>query len=138
MPDILEYRVSARRLDAHGGQASTKQAELALDTDPAGRTDAFNPAELLLASVAACMIKGAERVAPMIRFDLRGMEIAIHGVRQDSPPRLVSIDYEIIVDTGEDDRRLDLLHTNIRKYGTVSNTLAAALPLEGTIRRKAG
>jgi uncharacterized OsmC-like protein len=74
----------------------------------------------------------------MIRFDLRGMEVAIHGVRQDSPPRLVSIDYEITVDTGEDDRRLDLLHTNIRKYGTVSNTLAAALRLEGTIRRKAG
>jgi len=29
----------------------------------------------------------------------------------------------------------ELLHKNIRKYGTVPNTLAAALALSGTIRR---
>jgi hypothetical protein len=32
-----------------------------------GACDAFNPAELLLVAVAACMIKGIERVAPMTR-----------------------------------------------------------------------
>jgi uncharacterized OsmC-like protein len=37
--------------------AQTKQAEIILDTPLAGRLDAFNPAELLLAAVAACMIK---------------------------------------------------------------------------------
>jgi uncharacterized OsmC-like protein len=132
----LEYTVAARRVDAHGGTATTKQAEIRLDTDPAGRADAFNPAELLLAATAACMLKGAERVVPMIRFDLRGMEVRMHGVRQDSPPKLLAIDYEIVVDTPEDDRRLELLHTNIRKYGTVSNTLADAIALSGTIRRK--
>lgn len=136
MTAALEYEVEARRLDAHGGLASTKQAEIRLDTDPAGRLDAFNPAELLLAATAACMLKGAERVAPMIGFDLHGMEVKLHGIRQDNPPRIVSIDYEIVVDTPENDRRLELLHTNIRKYGTVSNTLAAAVALSGTIRRK--
>ena len=136
MSTKLEYRVEARRVDAHGGIATTKEAEIGLDTDPAGRTDAFNPAELLLAATAACMIKGAERVVPMIRFDLRGLEVKLHALRQDNPPKLVSIDYEIIVDTPEDDRRLDLLHKNIRKYGTVSNTLADAVALSGTIRRK--
>jgi hypothetical protein len=30
----------------------------------------------------------------------------VHGVRQDAPPRLERIDYEIIVDTDEPDRRL--------------------------------
>jgi hypothetical protein len=48
---------------------------------------------------------------------------------------MVSVDYEIIVDTDEDDRRLDLLHTNVRKYGTISNTVAKATKLEGTIKR---
>lgn len=134
---MLEYRVEARRIDAHGSAATTKAAEIILDTDLAGRDDAFNPAELLLAAVAACMIKGIERVSPMIRFDLRGVEVKLHGVRQDSPPKMVAIDYELIVDTDETDQRLDLLHTNVRKYGTISNTVAEATKLEGTIRRKA-
>ncbi len=45
---------------------------------------------------------------------------------------MVSIDYELIVDTDEIDRRLpSLLHLNMRKFGTISNTVAAATKLEG-------
>ena len=134
---MLEYAVTAERVDAHGSLARTKAAEIVLDTDVAGRRDAFNPAELLLAAVAACMIKSIERVTPMIRFALRGVEVRLHAVRQDTPPRIVSIDYEIIVETDETDQRLALLHTNVRKYGTISKTVAAAATLDGTIRRKA-
>jgi uncharacterized OsmC-like protein len=134
---MLEYRVNARRIDSHGSVASAKEAEITLDTDVEGRPEAFNPAEMFLAAIAACMIKGIERVAPMLRFDFRGVEVRLHGIRQDSPPKMVSVDYELIVDTDEDDRRLDLLHQNVRKYGTISNTVAAATKLEGTIRRKA-
>ena len=133
---MLEYRVEARRIDAHGSVASAKEATLAMDTDVAGRRDAFNPAELLLAAIAACMVKGIERVTPMIKFAFGGVEVKLHGVRQDSPPKMVSIHYEIIVDTDESDQRLELLHTNVRKYGTISNTVAAATRLEGVIRRK--
>lgn len=71
----------------------------------------------------------------MINFQLRGVDVRLHGVRQDAPPLIVSVDYEIIVDTDEDDRRLELLHTNVRKYGTISNTVAKVTKLEGTIRR---
>ena len=55
--------------------------------------------------------------------------------RQDAPPKLTAIRYEIVVTTPENDARLDLLHRNILKYGTISNTLTAAVPLTGTIRR---
>ena len=133
---MLEYHVSAKRLGTHGAEATAKDARIALDTDIAGRRDAFNPAELLLAALSACMIKGAERVAPMLDFELRGLEIELHGTRQDSPPKMVSITYEITVDSDETDQRLALLHKNIRKYGTISNTLDSALSLSGTIRRK--
>ena len=132
---MLDYRVEARRIDSHGSVATAKQAEIRLDTDLAGRLDAFNPAELLLASVAACMIKGIERVTPLLDFDLRGVSVRLHGIRQDSPPKMVEIRYELVVDTDESDQRLDLLHKNVRKYGTISNTVADALTLEGTISR---
>jgi uncharacterized OsmC-like protein len=134
---MLEYKVAAHRIDSHGAEASTKEARIVLDTDMAGRPDAFNPAELLLASVAACMLKGIERVTPMLDFQLRGVEVTLHGIRQDSPPKMVSITYELIVDTDETDQRLDLLHKNVRKYGTISNTIAEATDLQGTIQRKA-
>ncbi len=132
---MLEYKVNAKRVDAHTSVARCKDAEIVLDTDVGGRTDAFNPAELLLAAVAACMIKGIERVTPMLKFSLRSVEVNLHGVRQDSPPMMVSIDYEIIIDTDENDHRLELLHTNVRKFGTISNTVAASTKLEGRVVR---
>ncbi len=135
---MLKYHVSARRIDSHGSEAVTKDARIVLDTDMAGRADAFNPAEMLLASLAACILKSAERVTPMLGFDLRGIEVSLDGRRQDSPPKLIRIDYEIVVDTDETDARLDLLHRNLQKYGTIYNTLAGATELTGTIRRRPG
>ncbi|EEW24081.1 OsmC family protein [Rhodobacter ferrooxidans] len=133
---MLEYHVSARRIDSHGSEATTKDARITLDTDMAGRTDAFNPAEMLLASLAACILKGTERVIPMLQFDLRGIAVNLHGVRQDSPPKMISIANEIVVDTDETGARLALLQKNLQKYGTIYNTLAGSVDLSGTIRRK--
>ena len=132
---MLEYSVTAKRIDAHGSEARAKDATLVLDTDLAGRPDAFNPAELFLASIAACILKGIERVTPLLGFRLDGVEVRLHGERQDSPPKMTSVTYEIIVQTAETDQRLELLHKNVRKYGTISNTVADATNLAGTIRR---
>ena len=79
----LTLDVIARRIDAHGSMATCKSATIRLDTDLAGNPDALNPAELLLAALAACMIKGIERVQPMLKFQLEGVEVHVHGVRQD-------------------------------------------------------
>ena len=131
----MQYELTARRLDATGSLASSHGAEVRLATDIEGRKDALNPVELLLAALAACMIKGAERVVPTLKFQLDGMKVSLQADRQDSPPKLTSIRYEITVATPESDARIDLLHRNILKYGTISNTLAGAVPLTGTIRR---
>ena len=133
---MLTYNVSATRLDSHGSLAHAKNAEITLDTDMAGRADAFNPAEVFLASIAACMIKGIERVTPMLDFKLRGVDVSLHGERQDSPPKMTSVSYVLTVDTDESDQRLELLHKNVRKYGTISNTVAEVVNLTGKIRRK--
>ena len=105
---MLEYRFNARRLDADGSVASCKDATVSLDTDVNGRQDAFNPAEAFLAAIPACMIKGIERVTPVLNFDLRGFEVHLRGIRQDSPPKMTSI----------------------------SNTVTTATRLQGVVRRK--
>jgi uncharacterized OsmC-like protein len=140
MPDPaspkMQFDVVSVRLSAHASESRCKDAVITLDTDLAGNRDAFNPAELLLAALSACMVKGIERVTPILKFALRGVEVHVHGVRQDVPPRMESITYAIVVDTDEPDRRLDLLHDNVRKYGTVFNTVAPGTDLSGTVRRK--
>ena len=135
-PSRMSFDVVSVRLSAHASESRCKQATITLDTDMAGTPQAFNPAELLLAALSACMIKGIERVTPILKFQLRGVEVKVHGVRQDVPPRLESISYQIIVDTDEPDRRLDLLHENVRKYGTVFNTAAPGTELAGVLHRK--
>jgi uncharacterized OsmC-like protein len=132
---MLTYDVQLQRIDAHGSEARTKQASLTIDSDVHGRFDAFNPAELLLAAVGACMMKNIERVAPMIHLQFSGVHIELHGERQDSPPRMQSIRYRIMVDTAEDDERLKLLHYNVQKFGTVYNTVAPGTQLSGTLER---
>ena len=133
----MTFEVVAWRLDAHGSVATCKQASVVPDTDMNGRVDAFNPAELLLAALTACMIKGIERVTPVLEVHLRGVEVKVHGVRQDIPPRMESIDYELIADTDEDDRRLKLLHDNVGKFGTVFNKVAPGTKLSDRIPRPA-
>jgi uncharacterized OsmC-like protein len=131
----MDYAVTARRLDDTGSLATAHGAEVALGTDLAGRPGAMNPVELLLSALAACMIKGVERISPTLKFQFDGVELRLEATRQDAPPKLVAIRYEIVVTTGESDQRLDLLHRNILKYGTIANTLAASVPITGTIRR---
>ncbi len=137
MATKLEFFVTARRSDESASVVSCKDVSLEIDTALAGRRDALNPAELLLAALAGCMIKGIERVAPMLDFSFRGIGIRLHGIRQDAPPRMERIDYEIVVDTDEPDRRLELLHDNVKKFGTVFNTVASGTTLEGTLVRLA-
>lgn len=131
----MTFTVQAHRIDDHGSLAHCKAADIPLDTNLSGRPDAFNPAELLIAALAACMIKSIERVTPILKFELRGVEVRLRGVRQDVPPKMESIDYEILVDTEESDQRLDLLHENVKKYGTVYNTVALGTQLNGVLRR---
>jgi hypothetical protein len=47
----------------------------------------------------------------------------MRGKRQDSPPFLAEITYELSIDADEDARRLELMHHNVQKYGTIFNTM---------------
>jgi uncharacterized OsmC-like protein len=129
------YEVKLIRVDSSISTARCKDAEIAVDSDPTGRVDAFNPAELLLAALGACMLKNIERVAPILKFQFDGVHVMVRGERQDVPPRLRRITYRIVVKTGESDQRLALLQRNVRQFGTVFNTIAAGTPIEGSIER---
>lgn len=60
----MRFHVESVRLDAHASRSTCKPATIVLHTDMSGNVDAFNPAELQLYALTACMIEGIERVLP--------------------------------------------------------------------------
>jgi len=132
---LLSYDVTLDRVDESVSAARTRQAAITVGTGQNGRVAALNPAELLLAAVGACMLKNIERVAPLLKLDFSGVHIELHGERRDVPPGLARIDYRILLDTEEEERRLELLHRNLRQYGTVFNTVAPGTMISGTLSR---
>ena len=48
---------------------------------------------------------------------------------------MMSVEYELIIDTDENDARLNLLHPTVQKYSTIYNSVSRATALTGTLRR---
>lgn len=132
MPDdVMTFTVSAHRDDESRSTAQSNDASVGLDTSAGGRPDAFNPVELLLAALAACMIKGINRVAPTLNFTFTSVDVALVAHRPSTDAHITDIEYTVTVAT-PDVGKLELLHKNVRKFGTISNTVSAGTNLHGT------
>jgi len=130
----LEYSVTTK-FSRGMGRSFCKEAVIPLDAALEGRADAFNPAELLLAAISACMTKGALRAAKLNNIEIRAIEARLKGFRRDAPPGMRRVEYELLIDTDAPDRRLELIHRNVLKFGTVTNTVAAGTELTGHVGR---
>lgn len=91
------------------------------------------PAELLASAFAACLLKNVERASTLMSFEYQSAEVDVKARRQDTPPKFIEIEYEVRVVTSEEQRRVDMLHLNLSRYGTVYNTLAAVCDVHGTL-----
>lgn len=91
------------------------------------------PADLLASAFAACLVKNVERSSQLMPFRYEDVDVVVTAHRQDSPPRFTKIHYELYIVTDEPARRVELLHENLRRYGTVFNTLASVCEVEGTV-----
>ena len=69
----------------------------------------------------------------MMPFRYDSAEVDVQARRQDAPPSFVELAYEIRVVTTEDQRHIDMLHRNVKQFGTVFNTLAAVCEVHGTL-----
>lgn len=130
---MMTFEVSATRVDAAGSLVTAKQAELVIDTGMAGRPDALNPVELLLAALSACMIKGIERVGSTLGVSYDSVHVALTAHRPEDEARIADITYVITMATDADQPKLELLHKNLMKFGTIYNTVKAGTNLTGTI-----
>jgi uncharacterized OsmC-like protein len=92
-----------------------------------------SPADLLCAALSACILKNVERFSQLLPFRYTAASIRVEAEREEPPPRIVRMRYVLRVATDEPAHRVELLHTNILKFGTITNTLKAACELHGEI-----
>ena len=130
----MEYRVSAR--SAYGGDAEVTAAETVIPLDAGWATPPTGspgPADLLGGAFAACLLKNLARSGALLGFDYDDAQVDVVLRRQDTPPKFVSVEYTLRVTTDEPERRVELVHSNLRKFGTVYNTLAAVCDVKGSV-----
>lgn len=118
-----------------GGTASVhvRASEIAFDGSAQSGEALPGPADLLCAALSACILKNVERFSYMLPFRYESASIEVTAERVEPPPRIVRMSYHLRLVTEEPPARVELLHKNIRKFGTITNTLAAACELSGEI-----
>ena len=121
--------------NAPGGQATvaSRASTIAFDGSAATGQLLPGPADLLAAALAACILKNVERFSGLLPFRYQRARVHVEVERREPPPRIVRARYTLRIATDEPPRRLELLHHNILRFGTITNTLAAACELDGTI-----
>lgn len=132
-----EYRVSlVRQADGVRTTATVRDFSLTLGAHRGDAAAGFNAVETLLASVGACLTSSLGMVAELSHVELSGVEVEVTGVRQDKPPRLTELRYDIAVRSETDDAKLARLLALAERNSTVVSTLRLAIPVSGGIRRR--
>ncbi|MEO8705871.1 MAG: OsmC family protein [Kofleriaceae bacterium] len=132
-PTIQLYEAVGRLRRGGEGQLEAHGLVAPFDAS-AGRVDNLaGPADLLCAALSACMLKNVERFSQLLPFRYESATILVVAEREDSPPRIVRMRYELEIVTDESAARVELLHRNIEKFGTITNTLSRACEVTGTV-----
>lgn len=130
------YQAHAETEGTGVGQIRTKRAVVRFDSSPSQGEELPGPADLLTSAFAACVIKNVERMGEMLPFAYDLASVEVTAERQDRPPKIVRISYVVTVVTDEPPHRVDLLHRNIQRHGTIFNTLADVCEVAGTIEAR--
>lgn len=128
----MKYRLAAKSSKIAEGQAEIGVNEIKFGVTKS--SDLLSPAELLVSAFAACCLKNIERFSQMMKFEYDNAEIVVNAERQDKPPMINVIYYEIEIESSDSKLNKELLHRNIKKFGTIYNTLNAVCEISGEIK----
>ena len=127
----LTYSLSATSSSTEEGKITSRSNKLVFGATK--DSELPSPAELLTGAFAACCLKNVERFSTFMKFSYDHAEITVTATRQDRPPMIHKISYDLVV-YSNDAINTDLLLRNLQKFGTIYNTLNAVCEIEGGIR----
>ena len=126
------YQVPVTRVDPQHVRAVIRSFDLTLEAKRADETVGFNPGETLLSALGSCLLTGLALVADLSQIPIDAVAIHLEATRQDRPPKLVSIRYQLWAHTEVSDERLNRLVMMAEGNSTVFPTLTEAVSISGT------
>lgn len=127
----MSYAVTVTRQDERRAIASARGHEMALNIKKGDGSAGFNAAETLLAALGACVLTNINAIAAKMRLRLDDAQMRFAAVRQDEPPMLTEIRYELVLDSPEPPEKLAELYRLAVKWGTITSTLMQGLTPQG-------
>lgn len=129
----MEYTVKAGSSSKSNAVIQVKGSEISFGITPETANSEPYPAELLLGSLAACILKNVERFSQLMNFEYDKAEITVKGIRLEKPPRMDEIQYELTIHSQDEKLNIDLLKRNIENFGTIFNTVKSSCSVSGEI-----
>jgi uncharacterized OsmC-like protein len=128
----MNYQVKAHSESAGKAEIIAKNSQYVFGIN-ADQTELAGPAEILLSSFAACCLKNVERFSTILHYTYKSADIEVIGERQEKPPMFTKIDFKLNINTDQPNFNAELLLKNLRKFGTVYNTLSGVCEITGHI-----
>ncbi len=134
-PAVTAQNYQATGIVRAGGEGQLEAHGLVTAFDgTAGRLDALpGPADVLSAALCACILKNVERFSHLLPFTYDSALVRVAAQREEPPPHIARMHYDLEITTDEPPARIELLHRNLQKFGTITNTLSKACDVTGTI-----
>jgi len=131
----MKYSIKSSSISKNDGSTDIKQTKITFGTTPKSEDILANPAELFLASFAACILKNVERFSGLMKFEYSNAELTVTATRKEKPPRIGEINYELNIYSQDNKLNINLLKKNIEKFGTIFNTVKSGCTITGEIKK---
>jgi uncharacterized OsmC-like protein len=130
----MNYQINASSKVNEDAVIHIKESNIEFGTTSKTAKILPNPAELFLGSFAACMLKNVERFSEMMKFNYTKTTLEVNATRLENPPRMENLIYNLTIYSSDTKLNTALLKKNIKKHGTIYNTIKLSCHIEGTIK----
>ncbi|MHB1355196.1 MAG: OsmC family protein [Anaerolineae bacterium] len=127
------YQMTVHRLDSLRAESRIRDFTLMTGVRRADPTAGLNAVETLLSSLGTCLLTNVNTLIEQMHLKISEARVELTAVRQDDPPLVTSIRYQLVLVSPEPRVRLETVFKLAQKWGTVSNTLARAVTLEAEL-----
>jgi uncharacterized OsmC-like protein len=131
----MKYSIKASSSSKNKASISIKKSNIDFGITSESNAVLANPAELFLGSFSACILKNVERFSMLMNFEYSNAEIIVNATRQEKPPRMDELNYQLTIYSQDSNLNINLLKKNIEKFGTIYNTIASSCSIVGDIKK---
>jgi len=128
------YAVTVARNDAASATAHVRKHAFTVSIRRGGGEAGPNAAETLLSALGTCLLTNVQTLAEKMRIALEDARVEIVATRRNVPPGLVEVRYTLHIKSDAPPEKLQRLHEKAVEWGTVTNTLARGVPIEGKVK----